>query len=114
MRLHSMEKAKIGVVGLGGRGNHHAGLIASFDNAEVIAVCDLYQDRVDSVSENVLRSRNAGLSSERTKKQALRLCSLKTATLAELNLLFSTWSKWACSAKSFTVRQVMNTVFAAR
>ena len=48
-----MEKAKIGVVGLGGRGNHHAGLIASFDNAEVIAVCDLYQDRVDSVSENV-------------------------------------------------------------
>ena len=48
-----MDKVKIGVVGLGGRGNHHATLTASFDNAEITAVCDLYQDRVDSVSQNV-------------------------------------------------------------
>ena len=48
-----MEKVRIGVVGLGGRGNHHATLTASFDNAEITAVCDLYQDRVDSVSQNV-------------------------------------------------------------
>ncbi len=48
-----MEKVKIGVVGLGGRGNYHAGLIASFDNAEVTAVCDLYQDRIESAQKAV-------------------------------------------------------------
>jgi len=48
-----MEKAKIGVVGLGGRGRHHAHLIATFDNADVIAVCDLYQDRIDEAAKLV-------------------------------------------------------------
>ncbi|MBE6896887.1 MAG: hypothetical protein E7477_07285, partial [Ruminococcaceae bacterium] len=52
-RFCFMEKAKIGVVGLGGRGRHHAHLIATFDNADVIAVCDLYQDRIDEAAKLV-------------------------------------------------------------
>lgn len=43
-----MEKVRIGVVGLGGRGSYHAWQYGQFkDDCEVTAVCDIYQDRVE-------------------------------------------------------------------
>ena len=41
-----MEKLKVGVVGLGGRGYGMMRLIASMEDIEIVAVCDKYEDRV--------------------------------------------------------------------
>jgi len=41
------------VVGLGGRGHSHAWLLASLKGVKVVAVCDLYQDRVDETINHI-------------------------------------------------------------
>ena len=49
-------KVKTAVVGLGGRGySIMADLILNMDNAEVVAVCDLYEDRVNAGADAVER-----------------------------------------------------------
>ena len=45
-----MNKVRIGVVGLGGRGAYHATLLSTFDDVEVTALCDLYKDRVENAA----------------------------------------------------------------
>ncbi len=48
-----MENIKMGIIGLGKRGAALAETIISCGDADVIAVCDVYQDRVDDVIKNV-------------------------------------------------------------
>ena len=48
-----MEKTKIGVVGLGGRGFGLTRLIASMEDIEIVAVCDQYEDRVRRAVDGV-------------------------------------------------------------
>jgi len=51
-----MNKVRTAVVGLGGRGySIMADLILGMDNAEVVAVCDLYEDRVKNGADAVER-----------------------------------------------------------
>lgn len=47
------EKIKVGVIGLGGRGSSMVGTINLMDDIEIIGVCDLYQDRVESAQERI-------------------------------------------------------------
>jgi predicted dehydrogenase len=42
---------KIGIVGLGGIGNRHAGVYQELDDAEVVAVCDIIKERADAAAE---------------------------------------------------------------
>ncbi len=48
-----MEKVKMGVVGLGGRGQYHAELLSTFNDVDVTAICDVYPDRVESAAKRV-------------------------------------------------------------
>ena len=49
-----MEKIRIAVVGLGQRGSSLIrDLFLGMDNCEIVAVCDLYQDRVDAMVAKV-------------------------------------------------------------
>ena len=41
-----MEKIKVGIIGLGKRGTSLVGTIISTDDADIVAVCDVYEDRV--------------------------------------------------------------------
>ena len=53
-----MEKLKVGFIGLGGRGK---GLMKSvlkrFDDVDVVAVCDEYEDRADGAVELIRQER---------------------------------------------------------
>ena len=50
----TMNKVKTAVVGLGGRGyGILTGLLLGMENAEVVAVCDLYEDRVKAGADAV-------------------------------------------------------------
>ena len=49
-----MKKIGVGVVGLGNRGSALLPTIIFTSDAEVVAVCDLYQDRVDAARNLVL------------------------------------------------------------
>ena len=45
----TMEKVKTAVIGLGQRGSSMIKhLLLGMDNCEIVAVCDVYQDRVDA------------------------------------------------------------------
>lgn len=48
-----MEKLKVGVVGLGGRGYGMMGTLLDMDDIQVVAVCDVYKDRVQKAVEKV-------------------------------------------------------------
>ncbi len=49
-----MKKLKVGIIGLGGRGyGTMRDCLVLFDNIEITAVCDVYQDRVDRAVELV-------------------------------------------------------------
>lgn len=49
-----MEKLRLGIVGVGKRGTSLMKLFLKMDQVQVVAVCDLYQDRVDAASEEVV------------------------------------------------------------
>ena len=42
---------KVAVVGLGGIGNRHAGVYSARNDAEVVAVCDIIEERSDLAAE---------------------------------------------------------------
>ena len=46
-----MEKLKLGIVGLGGRGYYmtKGELMRMTDDLEVVGVCDLYEDRIERI-----------------------------------------------------------------
>lgn len=46
-----MEKVRIGVVGIGGRGRGHIRILSEFDDVELAAVCDLLPERRDPVAD---------------------------------------------------------------
>ena len=48
-----MEKLKLGVIGLGARGGYLVDLFLTMDNVTVTALCDVYEDRVESASARV-------------------------------------------------------------
>ena len=49
-----MEKVRIAVIGLGQRGSSLINqLFLGMDNCEIVAVCDLYQDRVDAMASKI-------------------------------------------------------------
>lgn len=53
-----MERVRIGFVGLGQRGN---GMLATFlavPEVDVVAICDVYQDRVDDIAKKIKEKRN--------------------------------------------------------
>jgi UDP-N-acetylglucosamine 3-dehydrogenase len=44
---------KIGIVGCGGIGNHHAGFLAATDQGRVVAVCDIIEERARAMGERL-------------------------------------------------------------
>lgn len=52
-----MKKIKMGIVGLGGRGNGLIDPILACEEAEVVALCDLYPDRVERSQKHVEKIR---------------------------------------------------------
>jgi len=48
-----MEKIKIAVIGVGGRGRFHAEMLSGMADVEVTAVCDVYEDRVNGAADSV-------------------------------------------------------------
>ncbi|MBD3182613.1 gfo/Idh/MocA family oxidoreductase [Candidatus Poribacteria bacterium] len=46
-----MEKVKIGLVGTGGIGNHHASVYDKMDDVELVAVCDIFKDKAAQFAE---------------------------------------------------------------
>ena len=53
-----MEKVKLGVIGLGRRGfSMIRDVILAFDDVDIVAVCDLYSDRVKDASDLILERR---------------------------------------------------------
>ena len=49
-----MEKVRVAVIGLGARGQYIVKpMLLEMDNCEIVAVCDLYQDRVDLVVSQI-------------------------------------------------------------
>ena len=46
-------KLKLGMIGLGQRGSTLLNTLVSFDNVEIVALCDLYQDRIDDANKVV-------------------------------------------------------------
>ena len=56
-----IENVRIGFVGLGMRGSGSVDIITYVDNCEIVAVCDLYQDRVEEIQKML---------AERGKKEA--------------------------------------------
>jgi len=53
-----MDKIKLGVVGLGQRGGSMLDTFLAFDKVDIVAVCDLYQDRVDAAANKIKEKRN--------------------------------------------------------
>lgn len=52
--IKSMEKVRTAVIGLGARGQSLIKpLLLGMDNCEIVAVCDLYQDRVDLIMSQI-------------------------------------------------------------
>jgi len=51
-----METINVGIVGLGNRGSGNTGTVMRFDYVNIVAVCDLYEDRVNDVIENVTKT----------------------------------------------------------
>ncbi len=45
------KKLRIGMIGVGGIGNVHVGYLVKFDDAEVVAVCDIKKDRLAEMKE---------------------------------------------------------------
>ena len=41
-----MEKVKVGCVGTGGMANSHLSKLATLENAEIVALCDISEERV--------------------------------------------------------------------
>lgn len=48
-----MDKLKIGIIGLGQRGGTMTGTILACDDAEIVAVCDVYEDRRAEIADKV-------------------------------------------------------------
>ena len=53
-----MKELRIGFVGLGQRGKTMLHTFLAFPNVDVVAVCDVYEDRVEEASKIVLEKRN--------------------------------------------------------
>lgn len=51
-----MKKINVGIVGLGSRGSYNTDNVMHFDYVNIVAVCDLYEDRVNNVIENVTKA----------------------------------------------------------
>lgn len=52
------KKLKFGVVGLGARGSGLLNMLMRVEKAEIVAVCDTYEDRVDKAIERIREERN--------------------------------------------------------
>ncbi len=50
-----MEKVRMAVIGLGNMGSHHCDVIADMDNAELTAVCDVDEQRVQKAAKHGCR-----------------------------------------------------------
>lgn len=52
-----MEKLKLGIVGLGQRGSGMLKTFLAYSVVDVVAVCDVYEDRMDEVAKTILEKR---------------------------------------------------------
>lgn len=53
-----MEKIKLGIVGLGQRGSGMLETFLAFDKLDVVAICDVYEDRVETIANKIKEKRN--------------------------------------------------------
>ena len=53
-----MKSIRIGIVGLGQRGSGMLRTFLAFSYVDVVAICDVYEDRVDAIAKVVLEKRN--------------------------------------------------------
>ena len=54
---NNMNKLRLGIVGLGQRGSSLLRTLLAFSCVDIVALCDVYSDRVDSANEMVLSGR---------------------------------------------------------
>ena len=52
-----MEYLKLGIVGLGQRGKGMLNVFLAFSNVDVVAICDVYEDRVNDISKTIKEKR---------------------------------------------------------
>ena len=48
-----MEKVRLGIVGLGGRGKYLSAMLLEMERCEICSVCDVYADRVEELQNMV-------------------------------------------------------------
>lgn len=53
----ALEKVRLGVIGLGGRGSGLHGLLLNMDDVEVPAISDVYEDRMEKNAEAAYKKR---------------------------------------------------------
>ena len=52
-----MEKVRVGLIGLGNRGYSLIGNILACEEGEIVAVCDVYEDRIENAVKSVKEKR---------------------------------------------------------
>lgn len=70
---------KLGVIGCGGMGNHHAVVLAKMENVQVVGVCDLIESKAQAVADKI----GEGV--------------VQTVTTDYLDLLDSVDAVWVCT-----------------
>ena len=76
-----MAKYKVMVVGMGKRGKHHAAAFQSNENFEVVAICDISADMLNSAAEslgldNVVKGSDAAAIAEQVKPDVFCFCTM--------------------------------------
>jgi predicted dehydrogenase len=57
----ALEKVRLGVIGLGGRGSGLHGLLLNMDDVEVPAISDVYEDRMEKNAEAAYKKRGGAI-----------------------------------------------------
>ena len=58
-----MKTIKLGLIGLGGMGSHHAPILQKLDGVEITGVCDLIEEKAKKNGRSAWRALASGLPS---------------------------------------------------
>ena len=54
--VHMKNTVKVGVIGLGGRGCSQTNLLIQMDDVEILWLCDLYEDRIKTMNDIMVKA----------------------------------------------------------
>jgi hypothetical protein len=52
-RAPCMDVVRVGIIGLGTRGNHHLNSLTHLENVKIVALCDIYEERVEKCQKRL-------------------------------------------------------------